>query len=262
MPSTYVITGTSEGIGLELVKQLAARGEKIYACVRKKESSADGVDKVSSVAGDVTIIEGIDIMQDDVGEKLKAVLKDVTIDYMVHNAGGINSTGGKVGEADGFANMADQKFENVTTQNMMSTFNLNALGPLRVQQALLPMMKSPGGKVCIVSTGMGSIGDNGSGGFLAYRTSKAAVNMIAKGMSVELKDKGIAVMPISPNMVTTKFMGPTSGPEAMGKMGAMPVEKSVAGLIKAFDGLSMETTGRFMTVPKDGSDPCEFGPGW
>ena len=100
---------------------------------------------------------------------------------------------------------------------MRAAFEVNTLGPLRVQQAVLPMTKSPGGKVAIVSTGLASIGDNGSGGNYAYRTSKAGVNMIAKSMSVDLKDKEIAVCPITPGFAITEF-GP--GAAALESMGA------------------------------------------
>ena len=84
MPSTYVVTGASSGIGLELVKQLAARGDKVFATVRTKSSSASGIDLISSVQGDVTIIENVDVMSDDVGNALTASpLSGVQIDCLV-----------------------------------------------------------------------------------------------------------------------------------------------------------------------------------
>jgi tubulin alpha len=86
---TYLITGTSSGIGLELVRQLALRGEKIYATCRARASKATGEDLLSSVAssGDVTVVEGIDTMDDGVGAALKAALAGVTLDVIIHNAG-------------------------------------------------------------------------------------------------------------------------------------------------------------------------------
>merc|ERR1712216_540689 len=156
--STWVITGASSGIGLHLVKQVAARGDKVFALVRKKASSATGVDLISAVDGDVTIIEGIDVAQDGVADALAAsALAGVTIDVLVHNAGSINGTrdvpGGEV--------MAEQKLDQITMDRMRAAFEVNTLGPLRVQQALNPQMKSPGGKVAIINTGLGSIADNG-----------------------------------------------------------------------------------------------------
>ncbi len=253
---TYVITGSSSGIGLELVRQLAARGEKVYATCRKRESSATGVDEISKVTGDVTIIEGIDVTKDEVGAALAgSALAGVKIDVLVHNAGGINGTR----EIEGMAIMADQKLEAVSTDRMLAAFQLNTLGPLRVQQALNAQLASPGGKVAVISTGMGSIGDNGSGGLYAYRASKAAVNMVSKSFACDLKERGIAVVAVNPSMVATSF-GP--GEEMLKKWGGMPVERSCAGLVQVFDGLSVENTGRFMTVPSDGSPPKEFPAGW
>ena len=91
---TYVVTGASGGIGLATVRKLAARGDKVFATVRKRESTATGVDNISKVQGDVTVIEGIDVCSDDVGAKLCAALSGVTIDAIVHNAGGIANRDG------------------------------------------------------------------------------------------------------------------------------------------------------------------------
>ena len=161
MPLTYAITGTSSGIGLELCKRLTARGDKVFALCRSAASSASGEDNLSGVGGDLTIVPGIDVTDDNVSAKLAAsALNGVAIDVLIHNAGGINANY----VAQGMAAVQEQKLEAVTPQRMLDTFNLNCVGVLRIQQALQSQLKSPGGKVCVISTGMGSINDNGSGG--------------------------------------------------------------------------------------------------
>ena len=239
---TWVVTGASSGIGLELVKQLAARGEKVYATCRSLRSSMSGNDGISSVEGDVTVVEGIDVSLDNVGEALaKSVLAGVTIDVLMHNAGSLNGTRDV---ADG-ALFEEQKFNSISMDRMRAAFEVNTLGPLRVQQAFDKQMRSPGGKVAIISTGLASIEENGSGGMYAYRTSKAGVNMVAKNLSCDLKERGIAVQAIAPGFVVSEFAG---GTEALTKMGGRPVDEACGSLIAIVDAMSMENSGAFMMV--------------
>ena len=145
---------------------------------------------------------------------------------------------------------------NVSMDRMRAAFEVNTLGPLRVQQAVQAQMKSPGGKLAIISTGMGSIGDNGSGGKYAYRVSKAGANMVARSMAMDLKSKEILCQAIAPGHVVTEF-GP--GSEKMASWGGCPVDKSVQGILKVMDAMSMENTGAYMMVPtKDPLNPVEF----
>jgi len=253
MPGTYVITGASSGIGLELVKQLAARGETVFATCRKKESSASGVDSISKVEGNVTVLEGIDVASDDVGSVLaSSALAGVTIDVVVHNAGSLTGAGA----GDKSKLMDEQSMDNVTMDRMRAAFEVNTLGPLRVQQALNAQMKTPGGKVAIISTGLASIADNTSGGKYAYRTSKAGVNMVARSLRCDLKAKEISVAAIAPGFIATEF-GP--GFEAMTKWGAKPVGQAGSGIITILDSMSLENTGEFMIVPTDGGAPKTMG---
>jgi NAD(P)-dependent dehydrogenase (short-subunit alcohol dehydrogenase family) len=180
-PKTYLVTGCSSGIGLEMVRQLAARGDTVYATCRTRKASLTGKDALSEVPGRVVVIQGVDVASDACGEILKSALTGVTLDCIVHNAGAFA------------ASSNDQKLEAVTMDAMRHGFELNTLGPLRVTQALLPQVASTG-KIAVVSTMMGSISDNTSGGLYAYRTSKAAVNMVTKSLACDLKPKGIAVV--------------------------------------------------------------------
>mmetsp|Transcript_28853 Transcript_28853/g.61242 ORF Transcript_28853/g.61242 Transcript_28853/m.61242 type:complete len:274 (-) Transcript_28853:310-1131(-) len=259
--TTYLITGASSGIGLELVNQLvASRNNRVFATVRKRGSSLTGVDEISAVApadgSSVTVVEGVDVTDDAVGGVLVTQLANLseraTIDVVVHNAGSLSGTR-DVGASD---LMAEQNLDNVTMDRMRGAFEVNALGPLRIQKALMDAnlmttKESDGkvGKVAIISTGLGSIGDNSSGGNYAYRTSKAAVNMIAKSLSCDLKQKGISVWAIAPGVVATEF-GP--GKETMKGWGAMPVEDSCRGILSLIESMAMDNTGEFHCVEKDG----------
>jgi len=250
---TYVITGCSSGIGLDLVKALAARGEKVFALVRSKAGSRSGADELSKlllslVTGDVTVVDGIDVAKDDVGDALAiSALAGVTIDVLINNAG-VPGCG---------ANFGEQKLETITMDAMRECFEVNTLGPLRMTKALMGQLASPGGKVVVISTGIGSIGDNGSGGMYAYRTSKAGVNMVAKSLAADLKkdEKGISVAAVAPGFVATDFGGSV---EKMAGWGAKPVGQATKGIIEVVDAMTVENTGRFMMIPTDGGAPKEF----
>ena len=242
---TYVITGCSSGIGLDLVKTLAARGDTVYALVRTRASSKSRNDALSQVSGDVKIIEGIDVTSDGIGKKLSAALGATTIDVLINNSGIMGTSG----------SFPAQALQQIAMEDMRQTFEVNALGPLRVTKALAANLKSPGGKCVVINTGMGSIGDNGSGGMYAYRTSKAAANMITKSLAADLKKKGVAVAAIAPGFVVTEF-GP--GAEAMKKNGAAPVEQATKGILKTIGKMSLENTGTFTMVPTNGNAPKPY----
>lgn len=136
---------------------------------------------------------------------------------------------------------------------MRNCFEVNTLGPLRVHQALGEQIRTPGGKVVFVSTGMGSIDDNGSGGIYAYRVSKAGVNMLAKGMSCDLKKKDISVISISPGLIVTDF---GAGADAMKMMNGKPVDECGQKMLQIVSEMSMENTGTFVVAcPGKGDGP-------
>lgn len=151
-----------------------------------------------------------------------------------------------------------QKFESLDLDVMTAAFEVNTVGPLRISKALLPLMPSPGGKILTVTSLMGSISDNGSGGAMAYRCAKAAVNMASVTMARDLKSKGVAVGVVHPGMLKTNFLRGASPPGKMAKM-FKPVEGGAEGVVHALDALTMDTTGSFVHGNYgNGLKPCPW----
>jgi NAD(P)-dependent dehydrogenase (short-subunit alcohol dehydrogenase family) len=206
-----LITGANRGIGLELVKQLTRRGENVIAACRESNSDLDSTG--------ARIIDGIDVTSDESVGALADAIKGTTLDWLINNAG-ILSTDAIAGLD--FASMEQQ-------------FRVNALGPLRVTVALRPNL-AQGSKVFVISSRVGSIKDNTSGGNYGYRMSKAAVNMAAKSLSVDWHADGIGVFLLHPGYVATDMtnhLGPTS------------TDDSVTGLLARMDELDHASTGSF-----------------
>jgi NAD(P)-dependent dehydrogenase (short-subunit alcohol dehydrogenase family) len=146
-------------------------------------------------------------------------LKGVTIEVLVNNAGMMRAEG-----------LDHIDFDSITQQ-----LEVNALGPLRVTSALLPLLHA-GSKVVIITSRMGSIADNGSGGFYGYRMSKAAVNAAGVSLARDLNGRGIAVALLHPGMVATDMTG---------KHGIAAAE-SVRGIVQRIDELTLATSGKFV----------------
>ncbi len=208
--TTTLVTGCNRGIGLQLVTQLKARGDSVIGVCRS--SNAD-LDKLG-----IRIIAGIDVSNAESVQQLKAALGDEPLDILINNAGILRH----------------DSFGEIDYDAMMQQYAINALGPLRVTEALAGNLHE-GSKIAIVSSRVGSIDDNGSGGNWGYRASKTAVNMIGTNLMHEMKPRGIAVALLHPGLVAT---------EMTGQHGVSPVE-SAQGLIDRIDELSLENTGGF-----------------
>eukprot|EP00545_Synedropsis_sp_CCMP1620_P003053 CAMPEP_0119010030 /NCGR_PEP_ID=MMETSP1176-20130426/4748_1 /TAXON_ID=265551 /ORGANISM="Synedropsis recta cf, Strain CCMP1620" /LENGTH=281 /DNA_ID=CAMNT_0006962625 /DNA_START=143 /DNA_END=988 /DNA_ORIENTATION=+ len=264
-----VITGANRGLGLELVKQLCAAKEgadaaaismnKVYALCRK---TSDALSTLSSNNEKVIIVENIDVASDDVTQQLQSVFgcsaedneTPISIDLLIHNAGAF-------GPPESTTNQSiyeTQSLENITMDRMRHAFELNTLGPLRVTQALLPNLRrkaaaaasdndvfSP--KIIIISSLLGSMTDNTSGGSYGYRTAKAGVNMVGVSLAQDLRQDGIAVGLVHPGFVLTGFGG-TDGkdhPEENRRPGQQSVGPSAKGILDAVDAITMDNTGAF-----------------
>jgi NAD(P)-dependent dehydrogenase (short-subunit alcohol dehydrogenase family) len=207
-----VVTGANRGIGLALVTLLRSRGATVIAVCRQTSPALEALG--------ARVASGIDVADPQAGPDLAARLGQDDIELLVHNAG--------IGR---FTSL-----ESTTPEDVSSQFQVNAVAPLFLTRALLPRLQS-GAKVALVSSRMGSIGDNGSGGYYGYRMSKAALNAAGVSLAHDLKPQGIAVVILHPGAVRT---------EMTGGEGALDPDESAAGLMQRIDELKIETTGRFL----------------
>ncbi len=206
-----VITGANRGIGLELARHYAGRGDSVIGVCR--ESSPD-LDQMAE-----RVITGIDITDDAAVLRLKDELGQQSIDLLINNAGLLQ----------------DEKLGSIDFDSIRLQMEVNAYAPLRVAQALLPLMDS-GSKIANITSRMGSIADNDSGGRYGYRASKAALNAFGKSLAMDLKPRGIAVAQLHPGFVKTRMVG---------FAGMIGPEEAAQGLAARIDALSMENTGSF-----------------
>jgi len=209
-----VVTGSNRGIGLALVTQLHRRGATVVAVCRRTSPEL--------LAIGVRVESGIDVADPQAWSTLANRLAHDDVELLVHNAG--------IGSF--------QMLEGTTPADVATQFQTNAVAPLFLTRALLPMLR-PGAKVALISSRMGSIGDNGSGGYYGYRMSKAALNAAGVSLAHDLKPAGIAVLILHPGAVRT---GMTGG------QGAIEADTSAAGLLQRIDNLELSTTGRFLHV--------------
>jgi NAD(P)-dependent dehydrogenase (short-subunit alcohol dehydrogenase family) len=206
--STVLVTGANRGIGLELCRQFASRGDDIVGTCRKaspelRETGAE-------------IHEGVDVTDDDSVHGLSRELQGRRIDILVNCAGILTRE-----------SLHDLDFDRIRRQ-----FEVNAISPLRVTAALEGCL-GRGSKVAIITSRMGSIEDNTSGGYYGYRMSKAAANMAGRSLAHDLADRGVFLVLLHPGMVAT---------EMTGHQGIAP-EEAAANLITRIDALGPEDSG-------------------
>jgi NAD(P)-dependent dehydrogenase (short-subunit alcohol dehydrogenase family) len=209
--ATYAITGTNRGIGLELTRQALAAGHRVLALCR---TASDDLRATGA-----EIHEGIDVADDAVIATLGERLGSERIDILINNAGLLRR----------------QTLQDLDMDGMRRQFEINTLGPLRVTKGLLGCL-SEGSKIAIVTSRMGSIADNTSGGSYGYRMSKTAVNMAGVSLAHDLRDQGIAVLLVHPGFVRTEMTGGN---------GMIDAQESAAGILARIDGHTLEKTGTF-----------------
>jgi NAD(P)-dependent dehydrogenase (short-subunit alcohol dehydrogenase family) len=215
---TLVVTSSSRGIGLEFVRQYAAAGWTVFAACRDPAAASE----LRAVAGDVRPV-AMDVT-DLVSVQAAAAADGSAVDLLINSAGVIGDT------ADGPGRIDFDRWAEV--------LDVNTMGPVRVLDAFADRLAASGrGLAVTITSGMGSIGDAGSGMALMYRTSKAAVNMAMRARAFDLAPRGITVVVVNPGWVRTDMGGPGA---------TLAVEESVARMRRLFQGLDLSRTGAFL----------------
>lgn len=220
-----VLTGASRGIGLEFVRQWLAAGHQVHALARDPGTAA-GLQALAQAHPDALKCSACDVASD---ASVEAAASEVekrweAVDVVVNNAG--------------ISGNYRTPVESLGGQELHDVFEVNAVAPLRVTRAFLPMLrKGQAPKLVHISTLMGSIGDNSSGGAYAYRMSKAALNMANRSLAHALGPQGIVCVAMHPGWVQTDMGGPRA---------PLSVQESVAAMVQAIDGLTAEHNGSFL----------------
>lgn len=212
MKGTAVVTGANRGIGLEFCRQLKEQGYDVIALCRKASPELWNLG--------VEVFEGIEVTDPKTLQSLVAKLPPRPIDLLVNNAGILRK----------------ETLDDFNPGSIKEQFEVNALSPLHVTRAFLPQL-GKGSKIAMITSLMGSIGDNTSGGRYGYRMSKAALNMASKSLAHDLKEKEIAVIVLSPGSVNTAMT------EFSGRLSP---EESVKGMLAQVEQASLEETGSFL----------------
>lgn len=215
-----LITGANRGIGLEFVRQYAADGWSVIACCREPQV-ASALQLLAITHPNIRIV-GLDVADFSQIDAVALQLKGQKIDVLINNAGVY----------------PESSLGNVNYDAWATAFKINSMAPLKMVEAFMPhVAASQFKKIATLSSKMGSLDDNTSGSGYIYRTSKTAVNMVMKSLSVDLKPDGIAVVTLHPGWVKTDMGGPN---------GLIDAQTSVTGLRKVIADLDILNSGRFI----------------
>ncbi|RAL24745.1 hypothetical protein DL240_00610 [Lujinxingia litoralis] len=217
----YIVTGANRGLGLEFTRQLLARGHRVFATARNLEQ-AEELRTLASSAPDALQLFTLDIADPTSIAAFAKTCADHTIDVLINNAG-ILERGGTLGALD--------------YEAIERGFQVNTMGTLRLTEALLPALRrSQGAKIVNLSSKMGSIAENTSGGSYAYRASKAALNMVTRSLALDLAAEGIIAFVVHPGWVLTDMGGPNA---------LIDAQTSISNLLHVIDRAGPETSGTF-----------------
>jgi NAD(P)-dependent dehydrogenase (short-subunit alcohol dehydrogenase family) len=216
MTEHWLVSGANRGIGWEVARRLAARGDRVTPSVRNEATRAS-----LELAGAAEPL--VFDTRDEAAIHAAAAKLSEPVDVLIANAGVYGPQR---------QSATDMDFDGV-----LDLFNINTLGPLRTAQAFLPLLrKSRNPRIVFISSAMGSMALAGSNN-IGYRAAKAALNKFMQGLAEDLHEQGVTVISMHPGWVRTDMGGPNA---------PLSVEESAAGVIKTIDALTLEQTGSFL----------------
>ena len=224
-----LITGASRGIGLEMVRYSMEQGWRVYACCRHPQR-ADALLKLAQLANGRVSVHVVDMNELATIQALAYELRNDAIDMLVNNAGAYGSQ--------------DNRFGKVDVDSWRETFLVNCIAQYKMVESLIENVRmSKARTIACLSSKMGSMADNGSGGSYIYRSSKAALNAVVKSLAIDLRADGIKVVALHPGWVKTDMGGPNA---------EISTRESVSQMMTHLQQLTLADSGRFIDI--DGSD--------
>jgi len=224
---SILITGTNRGIGLEFVKHYIKNNEKVIATCRNRNSAKDLLE-LENTTNNLSLVE-LDVSNPNSINNFTSKIAGLPIDTFISNAG-----------VSGPKNI---EFGNFDAKEWLDVFNVNTIAPLLITQKILKNLRlGKDKKLAFISSKVGSIEDNTSGGMYIYRTSKTALNQVIKSLSIDLKGENFIVVALHPGWVQTDMGGPNA---------LIDTKTSVRGMTEAIDNLTSKNSGKFYNY--DGS---------
>ena len=226
--TNILITGANRGLGLGFVKSFLAKNVNVICTTRNIPGSKELLECKKKYPKNLQILE-LDLLGENSENALSDLLSDKPIDIFINNAGVGNS---------------NQRFGVVSSKPWVEVLRVNLIAPLTVTQSIIENIKKGSDKkIYFLSSQLGSIEDNTSGGMYIYRSSKTALNQVVKSLSVDLKPMGITVISLHPGWVKTDMGGPNA---------PISIDESIKGMMKVIDATDIRNTGTFLNFDGQG----------
>ena len=226
--TNVLITGANRGLGLGFVKSFLAKNVNVICTTRNIPGSKELLECKKKHPKNLEILE-LDLLGENSENTLSDLLSDKPIDIFINNAGVGNS---------------NQRFGVVSSKPWLEVLKVNLIAPLTATQSIIENIKKGSDKkIYFLSSQLGSIEDNTSGGMYIYRSSKTALNQVVKSLSVDLKPMGITVISLHPGWVKTDMGGPNA---------PVSIDESIKGMMKVIDTTDIRNTGTFLNYDGQG----------